>query len=192
MARNQRQRRTGKAEDGPIVPYDDERARVWKIRQQRLYMAIDALVKGLTPSQLCTSLALYAKQTGDDHRLWNISVVSARRVMDDARKELNRDLARDRAKAYSTQMARYEYLYREALKSRDMKQAHAVLNSITELQERISGAGNEQQEGRKASKAGEEIGKAVEHLTRAIARSNRSSRKAPSTTGNEPVEPSVP
>ena len=226
MARNQRQRRTDKADAGQIVPYDDERARVWKIRQQRLYMAIDALVRGMTPSQLCTTFALYAEATGDNHKLWNVKVNAARIIMDDARKELNKNLAKDRAGAYSTQMARYEMLYREALNRRvtcdicegtgvvirrdeteddcrrcegkgtvgipDMRQAHAVLNSITELQERISGAaGNGQQESRKAGHTGSKIGEAVDALTRAIARSNRSRRKATQATGDEPDRKSV-
>lgn len=173
----------------PLVVYDPERARVHRIKNERLFMAIEALVQGFTPSQFCTYLAMHAREVGDDHPMWNIHRHTARKLMDEGRKELQKDLAKDRAKAYATQMARYENLYRIALKQRDGgRQALAVLDRITELQERISGSGSsEQQEGRKAGKTGEEIGKAVEQLTRAIAKHRSSSRKPASETGTEPT-----
>lgn len=171
-----------------LVVYDPERARVHRIKNERLFMAIKALVKGSSPSQFCTNLAMHAREKGDDHPLWNIHRNTARKLLDDARKELQKDLAKDRARAYATQMARYEHLYRIALKLRDGgRQALAVLQCITDLQERISGSGSsEQQEGRKAGKAGEEIGKAVEQLTRALARNRASSRKPADEAGQEP------
>lgn len=172
----------------PLVVYDPERARVHRIKNERLFMAIEALVQGFTPSQFCTYLAMHAREVGDDHPMWNIHRHTARKLMDEGRKELQKDLAKDRAKAYATQMARYENLYRIALKQRDGgRQALAVLDRITELQERISGSGNsEQQESRKAGRASETIGKAVEELTRAIARNNNRSRKPTEDASQEP------
>ena len=173
----------------PIAVYDPERARAFHIRQKRLFLAVEALIQGLSPSQFCTYLAMHATEVGDDHPLWNVHVNTARKLLDDARKELKKDLAKDRARAYATQMARYERLYQLALKQRDGgRQALAVLQCITDLQERISGSGSsEQQESRKAGKAGEEIGKAVEQLTRAIAKHRTSSRKPTDETGQEPA-----
>lgn len=174
--RQQRRGRPGTASTS-IVRFDNERARKFVVHNKRVYLAIEALLQGLTPSQFCTMLAEYAKEIGDDHPSWFIHVNTARNILDRGREELAKDVARDRKKAYATMLARYERLYRRAVQAQDDRFALMVLGEITELQERVIG----EADGRKAGQANlrsDKIGQAVAELTEAITRHRKRSRKA--------------
>lgn len=134
-------RTSNKKKSTALVVYDPIRAANWRVEQRRKTAASSAVVDGLTAMQLQENL----------RRIWDVSegheksvkllltVSGCRKLMDAARRDLGRELSKQRANEYYQFRARLERLYNLAMNARDMPIALAVLKEQIALSERSHG-----------------------------------------------------
>jgi len=122
-----------------IVVMDKMRYAKWRMSNQRMLLAIDAVLMGYSSIELQQRMRKYAEDHGETHPGWFVRIETVRKVMERARIELGKDLSRSRASEYAKHQSRLEHLYSLAMKYNDRAAALAVLKEQSALSDRLFG-----------------------------------------------------
>jgi len=152
-----------------LVVADRERQERWRVHNQRMLMAVTAVLEGLNSVQLQQQMQAHAKRTGDLHRGWFIEITTVRALMERARKELAKEISKSRATEYAKHQARLEHLYNKSMEVRDRSTALAVLKEQIALSERLYGVINGGKKDGTLSTPSARVSHAIADLTQALA-----------------------
>jgi hypothetical protein len=164
-----------------IVVMDKMRYAKWRMSNQRMLLAIDAVLMGYSSIELQQRMKKYAEEHGETHPGWFVRIETVRKVMERARVELGKDLSRSRASEYAKHQARLEHLYSLAMKYNDRAAALAVLKEQSALSDRlfgvIQGGKKDGQSNTSSARLNEAITGLTATLADAIDRRSRASKE---------------
>lgn len=159
----------------PVGFFDDARYRTFVVKNKRLEMAYAAVLAGIGTVRFIKELRAHAIATNDDHKMWQISVDAARRVLEQARQEMAKDMAKSRATALAAQLQRMEYLYSKAMKDGNDVLALSILKEITAMHDRVGTTNDKREEKTETVRRDRSTGKAIKRLAESIARHTQGS-----------------
>lgn len=157
-----------KGKEYPVDLFDAEQYRRYAIKNKRLEMAYAAVLAGIGSVRFCKELRAHAEATNDSHKMWQITVHRARQILEMARQEMAKDMAKNRASALAAQLQRLEYLYSKAIKDGKDELALSILKEITAMHDRVGT--NEREEKTETVRRDKSISHAVKKLAESISR----------------------
>lgn len=165
---------TGK--EYPIDLYDDENGRRFNIINKRIEMAYASILAGIGSVRFSRELRAHADKIGDDHPLWRISVDGARKLLQRARIEMGKDMAKTRASALAAQLQRLEMLYSRAIEKSNDALALSILREINEMHDRVTGyQSNEREKKSKALRGNSQVRRALKKFAESVSRHTQGS-----------------
>lgn len=169
----------------------EDQAIRWRVQQIRLATAMDCVVDGRTSSELRLELQRIAQAHPElECRSWYIGKHAAIRLMDQARKELGRELSRKRVHEYFQHRARLDRIYRDAMRRGEIGVALMAVKEQTALSERAHGMmATVNHEGEQIPIQSRAIGNAISLLEQSIRRATKVGTKSAERTQSEPSAP---
>lgn len=172
-----------------LVVADKARQERWRVHNQRMVMAVTAVLEGVNSLQLQQEMQAHARRTGDTHPGWFVSITTVRILLEKARGELSKDISKSRASEYAKHQARLEHLYNKSMELRDRQTALAVLKEQIALSERLYGVINGGKKEGTLSTPSRRVGHAIRKLTQALAggrsKVRRGAKKRPSSDATD-------
>lgn len=157
------------AKTSALAFWDETASRAYHAKKARLHLAVKGVLDGWNATDLKNALQAYAHEHGDDHELYFVSKIKARKLLDQAKADLAKDLSSSRLAEYAKFIGRLEEMYKRAIAAGNDRMALEVTRIEVELSNTLHGLSIGQDSIRQKTGTSSALDAAIGTLTKALA-----------------------